>query len=115
VTTPSRNPVRSLPALSLEGKRAFITGSGTGLGRMIALGMCQAGADVVLVGRRREPLEKVAGEVEALGGRAEIAQGDITVEEDVVRMAEAAAPVDILVNNVGMAPNQHWRTVSLQD
>jgi NAD(P)-dependent dehydrogenase (short-subunit alcohol dehydrogenase family) len=107
--------MRMLPALSLAGRRAFVTGSGTGLGRMIALGMCQAGADVVLVGRRREPLERVAREVEALGGTAVIAQGDITTEEDVVRMTQDAGSVDILVNNVGMAPNQHWRTVSMDD
>jgi NAD(P)-dependent dehydrogenase (short-subunit alcohol dehydrogenase family) len=82
---------------------------------MIALGLVQAGADVVLVGRRREPLEKVQAEVEALGGTADIAQGDITDEADVVRIATDAAPVDILVNNVGMAPNQPWRTVSMED
>ena len=77
--------------------------------------MVQAGAEVVLVGRRRAPLEKVAGEVEALGGSAIIASGDITVEDDVVRMAAEAGQVDILVNNVGMAPNQHWRDVPLAD
>lgn len=111
----SGDALRTLPALSLAGLRAFITGSGNGLGRMIALGLSQAGADVVLVGRRRDPLDRVAAEVEALGGTAVIAQGDITDEADVVRMTQEAGQVDILVNNVGMAPNQPWRTVSMQD
>lgn len=70
MSSTSVDGVRMLPALSLMGRRAFVTGSGNGLGQMIAMGLSQAGADVVLVGRRRDPLERVAGEVEAVGGTA---------------------------------------------
>jgi NAD(P)-dependent dehydrogenase (short-subunit alcohol dehydrogenase family) len=54
----------------LAGKTAVITGGGTGLGRAIALRMAGLGARVGLVGRRKEPLERAAGEIESAGGRA---------------------------------------------
>ena len=71
---------RTLPSLSLEGRRALVTGSGTGLGKMIALGLAQAGAGVVLVGRRRAKLDETAGLIRELGGEATPVTADITSE-----------------------------------
>ena len=104
-----------LPMLSLVGRRALVTGSGTGLGRMIALGFAQAGADLVLVARRREKLDATAEEIRALGAEATVIPTDITSEPDVVRLGTLAGQVDILVNNVGIAPNQEWMHVPLDE
>jgi NAD(P)-dependent dehydrogenase (short-subunit alcohol dehydrogenase family) len=113
VTDPDRSATRALPALSLAGKRALVTGSGTGLGKMIALGLAQGGADIVVVGRRRDKLEDTAAKARAIGADVTIVTADITDEADVVRLGAEAGQVDILVNNVGIAPNQHWTDVPL--
>ena len=55
-----------LELLSLEGKSVVITGGGTGLGRSMVRSMAQAGADLVIAGRRTGPIEEAAAEAESL-------------------------------------------------
>ena len=55
---------------SLEGQVAVVTGAGRGIGEAIALGLAEAGADVVVAARRTEEIERVAEKVEKLGRRA---------------------------------------------
>ena len=63
----------SLSEFSLEGKIAFVTGGGRGLGRAGAVAFARAGADIVLVSRTRHQLEETAAAIEALGRRALVA------------------------------------------
>ncbi len=105
--------MKGLDLLSLEGKRALITGGGTGLGQSLARGFAEAGADVVICGRRREPLEETRSVVVAAGGTCDIVACDVTVEADVQRLKAAAGSIDILVNNAGIAPDEPWDTVPL--
>ncbi|HEX5649626.1 MAG TPA: glucose 1-dehydrogenase [Steroidobacteraceae bacterium] len=88
----------------LSGKRALVTGGGTGLGHRFALTLARAGADVVLAARRREPLEATADEIRSLGRKASCVSLDVT---DSARIATAFAneigAVDVLVNNAGTA------------
>ena len=105
--------MKGLALLSLEGKRALVTGAGTGLGQTIARAYAEAGAEVVLNGRRREPLAATAAAISAEGGSSQIAVGDITVEEDVRRLEAEAGRIDILVNNAGISPDEAWQTVPL--
>jgi citronellol/citronellal dehydrogenase len=79
---------------ALAGRRALVTGAGTGIGRAVALRLAELGADVVGVGRRPEPLAETAslGEVEAR-------QLDVR-DGDAVRAFDFGA-VDVLVNNAG--------------
>jgi NAD(P)-dependent dehydrogenase (short-subunit alcohol dehydrogenase family) len=90
----------------LEGKVALITGGGTGIGRAIALLFAWEGARVAVCGRRREPIEAVASEIEALGGRAAAFTGDIAIEADICRIVgETVARLgglDVLVNNASV-------------
>ena len=89
------------PSFRLDGKRALVTGASRGLGRACAAALAEAGARVVLAARGMEALERVAEEIEAAGGAAEVLPLDIA---DVARATEALAalgPVDILVNNAG--------------
>ena len=106
--------MKGLGVLSLEGKRALITGGGTGLGRSLARGFAEAGAEVVICGRRREPLEETRAAVAASGGTCELVVCDITVEAEVARLRDAAGTIDILVNNAGISPDESWETVSLE-
>src|SRR5437868_5661977 len=104
-----------LSLLSLEGKRALVTGAGTGLGRQMALGLAEAGADLVICGRRREPLEETAGRARALGADVQVITADVTGEEDVQRLAREAGRVDILVNNAGGGRLKPWLEVTMED
>lgn len=92
------------PAFRLDSEVALITGGGTGLGLGIARAFVQAGAKVVLAGRRQHELEKAAG---SLGSAAFTAVYDVTATGGashlVVRAADlAGAPASILVNNAGI-------------
>jgi len=70
----------------LDGKRLFITGGSRGLGREMALAIADAGADVVLVGRNPESLEKTADDIRQLGRVAEA----LDAQERAVGMATEA-------------------------
>ena len=83
----------------LDGRRVLITGGGSGVGADMARGFAAAGAEVVVAGRRSEPLKAVAAGVS--GVRAIVA--DITDEADVAQLFAAAGTVDIVVANAGAA------------
>lgn len=93
------------PAM-LKDKVAVVTGGGQGIGRVIALALAGAGADIVLAARSREPLEATRVEIEALGREALVVQADVRREESVQSLAQQALAhfgrVDILVNNAGI-------------
>src|SRR5260370_1224375 len=90
----------------LKDKVAVITGGGQGIGRVIALTLAGAGADVVLASRSRQALEATQAEVEALGRKALVVPMDVRREESVRSLAEQTLAgfgrVDILVNNAGI-------------
>jgi NAD(P)-dependent dehydrogenase (short-subunit alcohol dehydrogenase family) len=92
---------------SLEGRVAVVTGGGTGIGRGCALVLAEHGADIILAGRRPEPLQTTAKEVEALGQRALAVPTDVTVVGDCERLVQQTRAemgrLDILVNNAGGA------------
>jgi gluconate 5-dehydrogenase len=94
-----------LDRFRLDGKKLFITGGSRGLGREMALAIADAGADVILVGRETDSLEKTANDVRAFGREAITIQGDIgnpTECETICKNAlEEHGPIDILINNVG--------------
>jgi NAD(P)-dependent dehydrogenase (short-subunit alcohol dehydrogenase family) len=91
--------------LSLDGKVAIITGSGSGLGKATALAMARDGADIIVVGRRPEPLLKTEEEIKALGGQARVFPIDVTKSKDVDAMVDEVhnefGRVDILINYAG--------------
>ena len=70
-------------------KVALITGAGSGVGRAASLGLAKAGFAVALAGRRREPLEAVAKEAEALGARALAVPADVGTPAGVTEVFNA--------------------------
>jgi gluconate 5-dehydrogenase len=94
-----------LDRFRLTGKRLFITGGSRGLGREIALACADAGADVAIVGREPESLERTANDIRALARcafpiRADVSRMDECDSACKQAMAEFG-PIDILVNNAG--------------
>ncbi|WP_223521664.1 SDR family NAD(P)-dependent oxidoreductase [Pseudomonas sp. GL-B-19] len=87
----------------LQGKIAFVTGAGSGIGEATALRFAEEGATVVLCGRRIEPLQGVQEKIRTQGGQAEIAVADVSDEQAYVGALQATAQrhgrLDILVNN----------------
>jgi NAD(P)-dependent dehydrogenase (short-subunit alcohol dehydrogenase family) len=91
--------------LELTGRVAVVTGGGTGIGRAIALGLAQAGADVIPTSRRREVVDGAAAEIEALGRRTLRMTSDVSDEASLAAVLDAAVDkfgrVDVLVNSAG--------------
>jgi NAD(P)-dependent dehydrogenase (short-subunit alcohol dehydrogenase family) len=90
----------------LNGRVAVVTGGTTGIGHAIALGLAQAGADVVPTSRRMEQVEKAAAVVEALGRRSLRVASDVLDRRSLEALHDAVikefGKVDILVNAAGV-------------
>jgi gluconate 5-dehydrogenase len=91
----------------LTGKVAVITGASSGLGADAARAYATQGADVALLARRKEKLDKVVKEIEATGRKAIAVQCDVSKEEDVEKAIKEVlahyGKIDILLNNAGIA------------
>jgi NAD(P)-dependent dehydrogenase (short-subunit alcohol dehydrogenase family) len=105
-------------------RSAVVTGAGSGIGRAVALGLAGAGYDLVLAGRRPDPLEVVASEARALGVEAHAVAADVAdpqaVEGLFARVHETFGRLDLLFNNAGLfapsvpvdeLPLAQWRAV----
>jgi NAD(P)-dependent dehydrogenase (short-subunit alcohol dehydrogenase family) len=89
----------------LSGKTAFITGGGTGIGRACALAFASEGAQVAIAGRRKEPLDGVAKEIQAAGGQALAIECDVVdgkaVQSAIAIVRRQFNGLHIVVNNAG--------------
>jgi NAD(P)-dependent dehydrogenase (short-subunit alcohol dehydrogenase family) len=92
----------------MAGRTALVTGASRGIGRAIAVAFAEQGADLVLASRKRDGLESVAKEVEALGRRALVVPVNVSQEDSIVSLADeverAGLAVDVLVNNAAVNP-----------
>jgi NAD(P)-dependent dehydrogenase (short-subunit alcohol dehydrogenase family) len=93
--------------LTLSGRTAFVTGAFGGLGRHFALTLARAGAKVALAGRRIAEGERLAEQITKEGGQATVVALDVSAPENVSRAiaqaAETFGPINVLVNNAGVA------------
>jgi NAD(P)-dependent dehydrogenase (short-subunit alcohol dehydrogenase family) len=94
-----------LERFRLDGKVAIVTGASSGLGVAFGTALAEAGADLVLVGRRADRLEQTRKLVTDLGRRAITVTADVSLPEAAQRVVDAAlnefGQVDVLVNNAG--------------
>jgi NAD(P)-dependent dehydrogenase (short-subunit alcohol dehydrogenase family) len=105
-----------LDRFALAGGVAVVTGAGRGIGAGIAVGLAQAGCDVVLTARRQHEIDAVAEEVRALGRRAVAIAGDITdgaFVDDLAQRAKAEmGHISLWVNNAGGADDRTPRKLA---
>jgi NAD(P)-dependent dehydrogenase (short-subunit alcohol dehydrogenase family) len=91
----------------LKGRVAIVTGASTGIGRVTALVLADAGAKVLVVARRKELLEELKKEIKSKGGEAECFATDLSDRENCEKTIDACikafGSLDILVNNAGLA------------
>jgi 2-deoxy-D-gluconate 3-dehydrogenase len=103
---------------SLAGRTALVTGARSGIGRSVALGLADAGADVVAWGRTDAGMDEVVDAVRARGREAEVVTADLA-DLDAVRAAASALVerrrVDVLVNNAGMILREDAAVTSFAD
>ena len=101
---------------SLQGARALVTGSSSGIGRAIALEMARAGADLVITARREAELQQLAEEVRSLGRRCEVVAGSLAERNFPQLLAQEAGErlggLDILVNNAGLSAHGRFADAS---
>ena len=106
--------------MDISNKVAIVTGGGRGIGRVIALRLAEAGANVVVndIGNA-EPVEAVTREIKAIGRQALPVLADVSSASDVARLVSetiaAYSRIDILVNNAGIARDQLLMRMSEED
>jgi NAD(P)-dependent dehydrogenase (short-subunit alcohol dehydrogenase family) len=105
-------------------KVALVTGAGTGVGRAVAIALAKAGYSLVLAGRRKDMLDKVAGEVNAAGSQALAVPSDVSKRDSVLelfaKVKSSFGRLDVLFNNAGIGappvpledlPFETWQNV----
>src|ERR1700730_14516672 len=98
----------TIPNLNATDKVVIVTGASRGLGRAMALGVAEAGADVVVASRKIEACEIVADEIRALGRRALPLRCHVGDWDECGALINTTLAqfgrIDVLVNNAGIAP-----------
>jgi 2-deoxy-D-gluconate 3-dehydrogenase len=94
-----------LEKFRLKGKSGIVTGGGSGIGKAIATGVVQAGAEIVIAGRNKERLEKTVAEIQKFGGPVIPIQADVSKMREmkglVDRTVKKFGKIDFLFNNAG--------------
>src|SRR5919204_6870598 len=105
--------------MEVTGKVAVVTGGASGIGRVTALALARAGAEVVLADINAERLAEAQAEIAALGQRALAVQCDVSLDADVERLARVTqaelGAVDLLMNNAGVVLRGALEAIELDD
>ena len=97
-----------LPSFDLSNKTALVTGAGRGIGKALAIGLAEAGADVAIIARTASDLDAVAAEIRKLGRQCYPVTADLSQNEAAQQIVDSVAAqlpsgrhIDILINNAG--------------
>jgi NAD(P)-dependent dehydrogenase (short-subunit alcohol dehydrogenase family) len=95
----------NLQLFNLEDRVAIVTGAGKGIGNAMAVGLADAGANVVVAARTKSEIEQVASQIEQKGTRALAVPTDVNIQDQINSLVEKTVKkfgkIDILVNNAG--------------
>src|SRR5215510_7457368 len=110
--------------MAASAKIALVTGAGTGVGRAVSIALAKAGYNLVLAGRRKEMLDKVAGEINAAGAQSLAVPTDVSKRESILSLfatlKSTFGRLDVLFNNAGIGapavpledlPFETWQNV----
>jgi NAD(P)-dependent dehydrogenase (short-subunit alcohol dehydrogenase family) len=119
-----KNQIREGKPMGASAKIALVTGAGTGVGRAVAIALAKAGYSLVLAGRRKEMLDKVAAELNALGAQALAVPTDVSKRKSILTLFATVKStfgrLDLLFNNAGIGapavpledlPFETWQNV----
>lgn len=97
--------MKVMALFNLEGRSAIVTGGSTGLGLQMAMGMAEAGSDIIVCSRNLERCQEMAHNIESLGVKALAFRCDLNREEEIDHVVKETikefGKIDILVNNAG--------------
>ena len=107
------------PTFDLTGQVALVTGATKNIGHALALGLANAGADIVVVGRTVSECESTAEEIRAMGRRALAVPTDVTDQSAINAMVDKAMAefgrIDILMNNAGAAITKKAEDLTMEE
>lgn len=107
------------PTFDLTGQVALVTGATKNIGHALALGLANAGADIVVVGRTVSECESTAEEIRAMGRRALAVPTDVTDQGAINAMVDKAMAefgrIDILMNNAGAAITKKAEDLTMEE
>lgn len=105
--------------MRLKDKVAIVTGGGTGIGKSAAIALAKEGANVMVMGRRPEPLDETVTEIEQTGGKALACPTDVTQIDQIKNAAEIVQKswgrLDILINNAGSGMRKPFMDTTLEE
>ena len=103
------------PSFRLDGKRAFVTGAGRGIGLAAAVALADVGAAVTLAARTSSEIEAAAAAIAERGGTADAVVLDVTDLDAVAEVIAARPAFDVLVNNAGTNRPAEFLDVTRED
>ena len=100
---------------NLKNKTAVVTGAGKGLGRACAIALAEAGANLVIISRTQKDLNEVSKKIKKLKSKCKTYVCDITNYDEIKKIINNQAKIDILINNAGNNIPEHFTKVKTRN
>ena len=100
---------------NLKNKTAIVTGAGKGLGRACAIGLAEAGANLIIISRTKKDLDEVSRRIKKLKSKCKSYVCDITDYNEIREIINKQTKIDILINNAGNNRPAHFTKVKTKD